>query len=363
MKKTLALSLVALVMLVSLCAAPAIAATVDPVAAITDGYYTYAFNAAGYGMFTGFFRFYPEKPALGAVFYCGLINNGVTFAGTYTVDKTDKAYSCYMTREENIDGKLTDGVAPYTVTFFDFAGNEIGACGFDGDVLYNDIPTFVSPASGNNAFIHDTDASSEYADTYAGELGVKYLDFVDAEDDTATLTLYHNGRYADLVLIIVEGDWAISGGDAVSGFTYALMPDEAYDTPVTLTVSSDQSSAAYTPDGGDELSMINTALTGAKPVFTFIGTQTIEAYGADANLALSLYDDGTAALEIDLFGAKAIADQGAYEMVNDFTFGVTFDNAGRVESSIDFDTMIITIQYVGAIEGLGDIDSTLTLQQ
>jgi hypothetical protein len=334
------------------------AKSADPLEMITDGYYTYAFSLPEYGDFVNFFHFYKEAPALGAVFYAGLTNNAVTFAGTYTVEKKEIAYKAYTGRDES----EVEGTAPYTVTFYDFAGGEIGACGFDGEILYDDIPALVSMTTANNMYYHDTDADSKNAETYAAELGIKYLDLVAADDEASTLMLYHNQNYTDLVNTMIEGTWAISSGDAASGYTYALTPNDASDTAATLAVSADRMAAAYTPAGGEEREMVNAAANGPQVQFVFTGTQTLESIGGDADLTLSLYDDGAAVLEIDIYGTKAVIDQGAFTKVNDYTFGVTFETVGYIESAIDFETTIITLQYKGSIENVGDIDAILTLQ-
>jgi hypothetical protein len=89
-------------------------------------------------------------------------------------------------------GVPPSGVAPYTITFFDFDGNEIESCGYDGDFLYNDLATIAGSGSGPLKYAHDIVEDSEFNDSYDGEIGVKYLEFVSPDDDTATITLSHN---------------------------------------------------------------------------------------------------------------------------------------------------------------------------
>jgi predicted small lipoprotein YifL len=128
--------------------APPVADT-NPLTMLTQGHYVYSFYAEGYGNYTYFLHFYPEAPVLGAVFYAGFSNNGVKFAGTYTVEEKEKAYACFPDRDAAIvtDGVPVPGVAPYTITFFDFDGNEIESCGYDGEVLYNDLVTIAGVGS------------------------------------------------------------------------------------------------------------------------------------------------------------------------------------------------------------------------
>lgn len=365
MKNRISLALI-LALVLALCTAPCLtvsAETADPAAAITEGYYVYDFYVEGYGQFTHFFRFYPEAPVLGAVFYAGFSNNRATFAGTYAVTKAEHPYALAKGRDEVVSGEITQGTAPYTVTFYSFSGEELASVAFDGDILYNDQKAIMSPGSDGVMYHHDTDGNaSKYAETYAAEVGVKYLEFVSPEDETSTIQLNHNQTYLDLIMMMVEGTWTMTEG-ADGGYNYALTPNDPTDAAAVLSVSADKQTAVYTPAGGDPTDLVTTAKPGANLLYTMTGMQTIVAYGVDANLTLSLYDDGSAALEIELFGSKAVIDQGTYKMVNQYTFGFTFDNAGYIESAIDFATQVISLQYAGQVENLGTVDAALTLQK
>ena len=50
-------------------------------------YYGYSFSAEGYGDFVFFFHFYENDPGLGSIFYAGLSNNRICFAGLYNVEE------------------------------------------------------------------------------------------------------------------------------------------------------------------------------------------------------------------------------------------------------------------------------------
>ena len=74
----------------------------------------------------------------------------------------------------------------------------------DLDEVADAINEITVPEIGVEVSFRLVDAASPHMATYEGETGVAYLDFV-AEDPTSTLTFYHNGRYMDLVSMMVEG--------------------------------------------------------------------------------------------------------------------------------------------------------------
>ena len=119
------------------------------------------------------------------------------------------------------NGEFTEGTAPYTITFYDFNGNVLDNCGFDGDVLYNDMTKITGTGGENSMYLHDVDGdSSKFIDTYKAEPGVKYLDFVADDDETSTLTLFHNMTYLDMVGTMVEGAWSMETNADGSYYTY-----------------------------------------------------------------------------------------------------------------------------------------------
>lgn len=305
----------------------------DPMEMITDGYYTYGYTAEGYGDFTYFFHFYEEDPVLGAVFYAGLLNNGVLFAGTYTVEKKDCDYACYIDRDEATkeDGVLTTGTAPYTVSFYDWAGNLIDACAYDGDILYNDLETISAMASGPVFYHHDIDGSdSKYAEIYAGEMGVAYLEFVGAEDDLATLSLSHNGTYVDLVGMIVEGTWTIAPNEE-GGYDYTLTTNSGEEDAV-ISVSADTRTAVYKKlDGSLTIDMVNAVAETVEETGRYVGTCPTD-YGEDATITLVCYVDGTAAVTMEIYGNTGDVDNGTYTAGEDGTITFTFEGAGEIVS-------------------------------
>lgn len=228
----------------------------DPLEMITDGYYAYSFYAEGNGDFVSYFHFYEEQPVLGSVFYAGYLNNGVLFAGTYTVEKSDFEYTVAKDRDALLNEQKESGTAPYTVSFYDFAGNLLDQCGYDGDVLYNDMEVVTGFGGGEVMYYHDIDGeASKYASSYAAEMGVPYLDFVAADDEIATLTLNHNMTYIDLVSTIVEGTWSMAE-NAQGGYDYTLTPNDSADEGAVLSVAADGKSGTYTQPGGDAIEMV-----------------------------------------------------------------------------------------------------------
>lgn len=330
----------------------------DPVEMITEGYYSYTYPVDGMDDMCAFFHFYEEQPVLGSVFYAGYAWNQITYVGTYQVEEKESSYSCIANRadQQAEPKKMTEGTAPYTVTFYGFDGTELGACGFDGEILYND-----SAIAGTGAeqcmFYHDVDAASPHMATYEGETGVAYLDFV-AEDPTSTLTFYHNGRYMDLVSMMVEGSWTMAEG--AGGYEYTLTPDSDSDTGAVVAVASDEQTCTYTPEDGEAVSMTNVRVSGPAETMTMTGTTPIPGQETQADIKGSLYDDGTVRVVASAFGSEIELDAGTWSMGDDgYTVTFQFDNAGELVSSLGGSGA--ALQYVAASEMLGDIDAELVI--
>lgn len=331
----------------------------DPLEMIHEGYYSWTYPVDGMDDMCAFFHFYEEQPVLGAVFYAGFAWNQITYAGTYTVEEKECPYSVSFTREEQLADPLivNEGTAPYTVTFYDFAGNELGFCGYDGEYLYND--SAVDGAGGGQArYVHDADAASAYMGTYEGESGIAYLDFVAEEAATSTLTLYHNGRYMDLVDMMVEGSWSMSEG--AEGYEYTLVPDLASDTGAMLAVSEDESAAVYTADGGEGIAMINTADAGPKAAMEMKGTTPIPGQEVEADVIGKLYADGSVTIAASAFGTEFPLDEGTWTMGEDgYTVTFQFENAGELVSGLGEAGAVL--QYAVSSEVLGEVDTTLVI--
>ena len=320
------------------------AASTDPLEMITEGRYVFSFFAEGYGEYTYYLHFYPEAPVLGAVFYAGFSNNGVNFAGTYEVEQKDYTYSCYADRDAmTTEGApLQEGTVPYTITFYDFQGNEIESCGYDGDILYNDLTTIAGTGSSPVLYHHDTDPNSQYAEIYKAEAGVTYLEFVDPADDSCTVTLYHNQTYTDLMGIMIEGIWAMAEGTD-GGYDYTLTSYDNTDTSAILAVAADVKTAVYTPDGGTATDVVTTAKAkdetsqAAETLIAFTGGYT----------TLDLLTDGTykfafASSGVEEAGTWAF-DKTAYQLT------LTQENGNVITAAIDGDTHEMKLHYIAVI--------------
>lgn len=327
----------------------------DPLQAITYGRYIYTYFAEGHGQYSYYFHFYEEDPVLGAVFYAGFANNGMNFVGTYKVEETPCEYVCAADREALLAGNKQEGTAPYTIIFYDWLGNELDRCGYDGEVIYNDMDNIVGSGSSEVYYLHDTEGeASEYASVYDGEMGVAYLDFVGKEDTSVSLTLSHNMTYVDLVDMIVEGDWSMEiREDGSSVFT--LTPFEDGDTGAVLTVSADRMTAEYQADNSSEvIELVNTSTKEAVLVQQYEGVYHIAAHDLDADLYLKLYDDNSVILEADVYGNVQELDKGTYVTGEDGTVTLAMASAGGLKVEGD------TVHYIGRNQA-GEMDVELVL--
>lgn len=330
-------------------------------AAMIQGYYSYVYPVDGLGDFSYYFHFYPEAPVLGRVFYAGFAMNQINFAGTYSVEEKEYEYACFATREEQTAGNdPTKGVAPYTITFYDWEGNEIDHCGFDGYAVYNDMKTIAGVGGENITMTHDiAGEQSPYLDSYNAEVGMPYLEFV-GEDPTATLVLYHNSTYMDLVNMMVEGAWEMV--ETEEGYQFVLTPDSTSETGAVLTVTKDKMTASYQPDGGEEVNLFNTSSMGPAVLHTMTG---IMPFGEDNVDAVAvLYDDDTCTVTISAFGQEMQIDQGTYTVSEDGTlYTFMLDTAGEISSEPDEETGMASIHYYVEETPMGTVDMILVMQE
>ena len=353
MKKLLAVVLALVLCLSATCFA---VAEDDPDKLLTEGRWTYSFFVEGRGDYVFYFHFYDDVPGFGKVFYGGWANNGQAEAGTWTVEAAEKEYAVYMVRG---DQDMKTGTAPYTVSFYDFSGDLLGQCGFDGEYLYHDMEMGSGAYASPNGYAHDADAG-KYPAVYEAEKGVPVLDFISPEDETCTMTVYHNGTYLDMISIMVEGVWAMEQAEDGTR-TYTLTPAEDGDTPAVLTVAADGQTAHYVNDDGDEMDLVTTQ-TGPAVKHTLQGSYAIAAYGVDAAMTLTLYDDNTCELVADVMGNAASFDKGGWELGADgYTLTFHFVSGLEVSSELNAETYLPQVHYTQAGTKIGDIDTVLTL--
>ena len=335
----------------------------DPLTMIYEGYYSFSYPVDGMDDMCAFFHFYPEAPVLGSVFYASYAWNQIIFAGTYTVEEVEHEYTLYADRESSIaenPEKIT-GTAPYTITFFDFDGNVLDSCGYDGEHLYNDM-TVVTGTGGNDyIYSHDTlGEASPCIKTYNGELGVSYLSFVAVEDKTCTVALQHNSTYTDLVGMMVEGSWTMAENDDGT-YTFTLEPNESYDVGATLEVAADKMTATYTSaDGATVMELVNASTTGPKLVYQLKGLFDMGGDLGSADVILNMYDDGNCTVAMTAFGSEMELDAGTYAIGADgYTINFAFDNAGELSSYLS--EAGVSLNYIQAGSAFGDLDLVLDM--
>ncbi len=330
----------------------------DPLEAITEGYYTYGYPVGDMQM-SYFFHFYPEQPVLGKVFYAGMCMNQINFAGTYDVVEEPYDYSCYASRADQEADKKTDGTAPYTIHFYDWSGNELDKCGYDGENMYSNMTAIVGTGGDNVILRHDTEGeNSEYASTYEAEAGQVYASYVSEADASSTIALYHNGRYQDMVDMMIEGTWGMEKTD--TGYSFKLTPDSDSDTAAVLEVTEDFAKATYTPDGGEAVELINNKNAGPAVSFTLTGKIAIPGQDSEADIVGNLYDDGTVTLSASAFGSDFELDKGTYSVDESYVYTFQFDNAGELTSGFGESGAELTYVQSGN-EVFGDINEVLTI--
>ncbi len=330
----------------------------DPLEAITEGYYTYGYPVGDMQM-SYFFHFYPEQPVLGKVFYAGMCMNQINFAGTYDVVEEPYDYSCYASRADQEADKKTDGNAPYTIHFYDWSGNELDKCGYDGENMYSNMTAIVGTGGDNVILRHDTEGeNSEYASTYEAEAGQVYASYVSEADASSTIALYHNGRYQDMVDMMIEGTWGMEKTD--TGYSFKLTPDSDSDTAAVLEVTEDFAKATYTPDGGEAVELINNKNAGPAVSFTLTGKIAIPGQDSEADIVGNLYDDGTVTLSASAFGSDFELDKGTYSVDESYVYTFQFDNAGELTSGFGESGAELTYVQSGN-EVFGDINEVLTI--
>ena len=349
MKKLIAL-LLCLMMSLSLMTA---AVAENEVPNLANTYFAYGYDV-GFWM-DYFFHFYDEVPGFGKVFYAGYALNQIVYTGTYEVVAEEKGYACWPDRasaaaaEEGAE--IPTGTAPYTVIFYDFDGNEIDRCAMDETHIYSDMETLTGIGGGNAVYNLDTDPeNSAFANEYKGEQAVSILSLINPEDETATLDLKVNGKYDDLVVMYVEGTFAMNEDQT----EIVLTPNDESDAGATVTKNED-GTYTYVSTDGDEVTL--TVVKEAEVAYALKGQIPVPGMdGVNADMICELYDDGTALIYADFMGNRMDIDKGTYEIdMTTYSFVLHLETAGDLTTEGYAADMVLNykaedVQPFGAIE-------------
>ena len=342
----------ALVLSLALCLSLVSFAVAEDVPNLANTYYSYGYDV-GTMFMNYYFHFYDEIPGLGKVFHAGMCMDQICFDGTYEVIAEERAYSVAMDRAASEAGTLTEGKAPYTIVFYDFAGNELDRCAIDAEHIYNDMANITGVGGGNCALNLDTDPeNSKFAAQYAAEPAVAFLSLINPDDDTATLDLKVNGKYDDLVVLYVEGTYAMNADQTV----ITLTPDSEGDAGATVTKNED-GTYTYVSTDGDEV-----ILAEVKPVevaYALKGQIPVPGMdGVNADFICNLYSDNTVRLYADFMGNQMDVDKGTYEIdMSTYSFTLHFENAGDMTTEGYAADMVLN--YKGSADPFGEIEQTL----
>ena len=318
----------ALLLSLALCLSMTSFALAEDVPNVANTYYSYGYDVGG--MFMNYYiHFYDEIPGLGKVFHAGMCMDQITFDGTYEVLAEERAYSVAMDRPASEAGTLTEGTAPYTVVFYDFDGNEMDRCAMDAEHIYNDMAAITGVGGTNCALNLDTDPeNSKFAAQYADEPAVAFLSLINPEDDTATLDLKVNGKYDDLVVLFVEGTYAMNAEQT----EIVLTPDSDSDPGATVTKNED-GTYTYVSTDGDEVTLVE--VKGAEVLYALKGEIPVPGMeGTNADFICDLYSDYTMKLYADFMGNQMDVDQGTFEIDSStYSFVFHFENAGDMTTA------------------------------
>ena len=343
----------ALVLSIALCLSLVSFAVAEDVPNLANSYYSYGYDVGT--MFMNYYiHFYDEIPGLGKVFHAGMCMDQICFDGTYEVLAEERAYNVALDRPASEAGSLTEGTAPYTIVFYDFDGNELDRCAMDAEHIYNDMTAITGVGGGNCALILDTDPeNSKFASQYAAEPAVAFLSLVSPDDDTATLDLKVNGKYDDLVVLFVEGTYAMNADQTV----ITLTPDSDSDPGATVTRNED-GTYTYVSTDGDEV--ILAEVKGLEVSYAFKGQIPVPGMdGTNADFICNLYSDSTVQLYADFMGNKMDVDKGTYEIdMTTYSFVIHFENAGDLTTEGYAADMVLNYK-VADVAPFGAIEQTL----
>ncbi|MGN0999188.1 MAG: hypothetical protein ACI4PO_06510 [Faecousia sp.] len=314
----------------------------DPIEALPGSIYYFGYAVEGLGNMIQFYHFYPDDLGIGAVFYAGYAWNQITFSGTYTVAEEPCDYAV-MTEK---GGDTVSGTAPYTITLYDWDGAELDKLAYDGEHVYNiAVNTNCDPMTGGGTFLldkADAEVIAANPDTFEGEKGIAYMNFVCPDDASATLQLNTNGTYSDLTVFAVDGKWAKTGDDE-----YTLTPDDSSDDGAVVTKQED-GSYLYVSSSGTEV--VLNLVKEAAPAYVFAGKTPF--MDAEADVTITAYDDGTCVAVMAAFGMEMPIDAGTWTE-SGFTFTFTFDGAGEIVSEFGGATGVQVTYVCESVAAIG----------
>ena len=343
----------ALVLSLALCLSLVSFAVAEDVPNLANTYYSYGYDV-GTMFMNYYFHFYDEIPGLGKVFHAGMCMDQICFDGTYEVLAEERAYNVAMDRTASEASTLTEGTAPFTIVFYDFDGNELDRCAMDAEHIYNDMKAVTGVGGENVALNLDTEPeNSKFAAQYAAEPAVAFLSLINPDDDTATLDLKVNGKYDDLVVLFVEGTYAMNAEQT----EIVLTPSDDSDPGATVTRNED-GTYTYVSTDGDEVTLVE-----VKPIevaYTLKGEIPVPGMdGMNADFICNLYSDNTVRLYADFMGNQMDVDKGTYEIdMTTYSFILHLENAGDLTTEGYAADMVLNYK-VAEVAPFGAIEQTL----
>ena len=167
------------------------------------------------------------------------------------------------------------------------------------------------------------------------------------------LDLKVNGKYDDLVVLYVEGTYAMNEDQTV----ITLTPDSESDPGATVTKNED-GTYTYVSTDGDEVTLAE-----VKPVevaYALKGQIPVPGMdGVNADFVCNLYDDSTVRLYADFMGNQMDVDQGTYEIdMTTYSFIIHFENAGDLTTEGYAADMVLNYK-IAEVAPFGAIEQTL----
>ncbi|MGS0972438.1 MAG: hypothetical protein ACVCEJ_04220 [Candidatus Izemoplasmataceae bacterium] len=267
---------------------------------LTDYYYEYTIVYDG-SEIVNFINFYEN-----GVFYFSKYGGSQYQAGYYEIE-TDGSWDFETQGPNNSETDLYTETCTSRFVFYDVDGvTELGTAGWDEE----NLAVVGLELYGTRDFV----ANPESDLTPNDETGVVFGQFFIEGDEYSELLFNHNGTYTDAIDSVVYGTWTFA-----SNF-YTLTPDEGGDA-YTFTLNEDGLTGTYV-NGSFTTTLV--APVEAEPVHVLTDTHIDETYG-DFVGTLTLYDDDTATLILDYYGAVTHEYSGTWAEDTSGDLTVTID--------------------------------------